>query len=219
MRNPNNTNQKFFSHPTFRGLSVQTFKGPLIEQYLVRLHAVFERARANHSRVFVSRIDLHFSQRFDLPDIAVTNLAIQRFFANLRYRLDRKDDMARAEKGRVNPHDMRFAWAREIGPESGVPHYHVVLLLNGDAYRSVGDYSDPEAPGLYQRLQDAWASAIGLDFDLAHGLVSVAPNSQWLLHRGDDHNYAQAFYACSYLCKAESKMFELGFHGFGTSLS
>ncbi|MEH6801332.1 MAG: inovirus Gp2 family protein [Halopseudomonas sabulinigri] len=198
---------------------MQIHQGAQIEPYLAGLHAAFELALANHSRIFVVRFDLHFSQHFDLPDIAVTNIAIQKFCNNLRYRLDRKDDMTRVERGRVNPHDMRFAWAREIGPDSGLPHYHVALLLNGDAYRSIGDYSDPEAPGLYRRLQEAWASAIRLDFDLAHGLVSVVPNGQWMLHRGDDYALANAFYACSYLCKAETKVFELGFHCFGTSRS
>ena len=114
---------------------------------------------------------------------------------------------------------MRYAWAREIGPYSQRPHYHLVLILNRSAFKSLGNYSDPGAPGLYRTCLEAWASAIHQPYDLAEGLVSVVSDGQWHLNRIDQGPYREAFFAASYLCKARSKVFELGVHGFSCSRS
>tara|TARA_R110001592_G_scaffold13740_2_gene62809 strand:- start:30799 stop:31350 length:552 start_codon:yes stop_codon:yes gene_type:complete len=181
------------------------------------LQAVLELARHEYVELFVVRIDLHFSQRFDLPDIAITNQPVCSFFKKLKEKLKAKEDAARLQTGRANLFGLRYVWAREIGPESGVPHYHLMLVFNQNAIRSLGDFSNPNAPGLYRLCQEAWADAIGLDFDLASGLVSSSPSGQWLLRRDDTAVFDDVFRACSYLCKARSKIFELGFHGFGFS--
>lgn len=217
MRNPNNTNQELYYRNNYEGYPVQTTHGPLIKSYLDRLYSLMMVETNRHRRLFVVRLDLRFSARFELPDMAVTNQPLQRFVEFLKYQLNAKDARTLRAKGRLNPHGMSYAWAREVGPESYGPHYHLLLMFNGDSYRTVGNYSNPEAPGLYQRLQEAWSYAIQLDFDLAHGLVSVVPNGQWMLNKTDGAAFAEIFHAASYLCKAGSKVFQLGFHCFGTS--
>lgn len=217
MRNPFNPNQTLFLEPTYKSFPVQTHQGPLIEKYLQHLHRMFVSAMNEYSRLYVVRLDLRFRAGDDLPDIARTNIPIKSFLASLKAKLDHKDLIKLKTRGRFNPHGMRYAWAREIGPDSQRPHYHLLLILNGDAYRALGNYRDPEQPGLYRSCQQAWASAIGQPFDLADGLVSVVPNGQWNLNRIDQEVFRDAFFAASYLCKARSKVFELGFHGFGGS--
>lgn len=217
MRNPFNTNQTLFLEPTYKGFPVQTHKGPLVLNYLERLHRLFGAALNQYSSHYVVRLDLHFSRREDLPDDARTNAPIERFLASLRAKLDWRDDAIRKVHGRVNLHGLRYAWAREVGPESQRPHYHVVLILNRSAFQSLGNYADPGAPGLYKICLSAWASAIWQPYDLADGLVSVVNGGQWHLNRQDPAPYREAFLAASYLCKARSKVYELGFHGFGCS--
>lgn len=217
MRNPFNPNQTLFLEPTYKNFPVQTHQGPLIENYLQRLHGMFVSAMNEYSRLYVVRLDLRFRAGDELPDIARTNLPIKKFLDSLKAKLKHKDMMTLRRTGRKNDHGMRYAWAREIGSDSQRPHYHLVLILNGDAYRSLGNYRDAEQPGLYKRCQEAWASAIGQPFDLADGLVSVAPNGQWSLNRLDQMVFCDAFYSASYLCKARSKVFELGFHAFDCS--
>ena len=217
MRNPFNPNQELYMCSSFNGYPVQTKHGALVTQYLVKLNNVFIDTMQQHSRTFAVRVDLRFSRKLDVPDIARTNKPITSFLRSLESKLNHRDLMTRKNKGRCNPHGMRYAWAREIGADSGVPHYHLILFFNGDAYRSLGNYSDPEKPSLYRKMQEAWANAIGIPFDLADGLVSLPDRGQWMLRRGDHDMAAQVFYAASYLCKASSKVYELGFHGFDCS--
>lgn len=217
MRNPFNPNQTLFLEPTYKGLPVQTRQGPLVLEYLDDLDRLFVNAARQYSRLYVVRLDLRFRAGDDLPDIARTNIPIRKFLGSLKARLKHKDAMTLKRTGRENKHGMRYAWAREIGSDSQRPHYHLLLILNGDAYRSLGNYRDPEQPGLYRRCQEAWASAIGQPFDLADGLVSVVPNGQWNLNHRTQEAFRDAFFAASYLCKARSKVFELGFHGFDSS--
>lgn len=217
MRNPFNTNQTLYLEPSYNGFPVQSNRGPLIEPYLKRLYGLFVAAMNQYSRSHVVRLDLHFSANDELPDIAKTNIPIERFLASLKAKLDHKDRVTRRKTGRVNHHGLRYAWAREIGPESQRPHYHLLLILNGNAYRSIGNYADVETPGLYKLCHEAWASAISQPYDLAYGLVGVVQNGQWSLDRMNREVFADALYAASYLCKARSKVFELGFHGFGCS--
>ena len=219
MRNPYNPNQNLFIETFYKSFPVQTHQGPLVLDYLERLHHVFVRAMNDYSRLYVVRLDLRFRKGDELPDIARTNIPIRNFMASLRAKLKNKEDVTLRRRGRVNSHGLRYAWAREVGLDSQRPHYHVVLILNGDAYRSIGNYQDPEMPGLYKMCQEAWASAIGQPFDLADGLVSVVQNGQWHLNRTDQVVFRDAFYAASYLCKARSKVFELGFHAYDNSRS
>lgn len=217
MRNSNNTNQHLYFKPTFKGFPVQTARGPLIEGYLKALHGVFVRAIESHQRLFMVRIDLRYSLRFDLAPDADTNGPVIRFIHSLTSQLNHKENKRRKQGLKVNRHDMRCAWAREIGEESGVPHYHMVLIFNGSAYRSLGNYSDPEAPGLYQLMHRAWARATGVPEDLAGGLVSLPSNGHWYVKRSEQDFVKDAFHASSYLCKAATKRFELGVHCFGCS--
>lgn len=157
------------------------------------LHKVFVKALESHQRLLIVRVDLRYSARFDLPFDVETNRPLRRFFDELEKQLD-DNEAQRWNLGLgVNKHDMWHAWAREVGPESGIPQYHLVLILNGDAHRRVGNYSDPQAPELYRRLHLVWARAIDIPEDLAEGLLSMASNGQWFVNRRDQVEIRDVF--------------------------
>jgi len=217
-RNPFNTNQRLIFSSPYLGLPIQVTQGPAIQEYLDKLLRTITKASLECPRVFALRIDLRYSRCEEVPDDAITNSVMERFISNLRYRLDSNYDYVKARDGKANKHHLRYVWAREVGGESGRPHYHVLLLLNGDAYRSVGDHTNPDAACLYNRIREAWASAIGLDYQAVAGLASLPPGrSSWMLKQSDDQALKDLFYAASYLCKAATKKFGLGMHGFSSN--
>lgn len=67
---------------------------------------------------------------------------------------------------------LRYAWVREWNV-AGSPHYHLALLLNHDAYFSVGDYSKLQSGDcsydqmLAGRIYKAWGVALGVDWAIA----------------------------------------------------
>ncbi|MDL2198154.1 inovirus Gp2 family protein [Halopseudomonas aestusnigri] len=216
MRNPLNTNQTLYYLPAYKGFPVQVSHGPLVEEYLQQLFVVFRDCVFSHRRGFVLRVDLRYSQNHALPHDINTNAPLQRFLASLQAKLDHKDRQRYQQTGRVNAHGMRYVWAREIGVSSGIPHYHLALFFNGDAYRSHGNYNDLHAPALCNRIRAAWASALRLPIEVAARLVSFPPNGSWRIERKAETCFA-AFKACSYLCKAATKPFGQGAHCFGSS--
>jgi hypothetical protein len=92
-----------------------------------------------------------------------------------------------------------MVWVRQIGQE-GRPHYHFVLLLNKDAYHTVGRFHSGRE-NLYSRLQSARASALRISFEDADGLVHAPANPQYHLSHDDHVEMEDYFYRVSYLCR------------------
>jgi len=53
--------------------------------------------------------------------------------------------------------------------------------------------------------------------ETAGGLVEIPANPSYRLHRHDMSGMADFFYRASYLCKAATKSYGNGCHGFGAS--
>jgi len=117
---------------------------------------------------------------------------------------------------RVQGIGFQYAWAREYGPESGKPHFHILLFFNGQSFRSVGRF-DSEVDSLYTRLGEAWANALGLHVGDGGRLISFPERGQQMLLSSDDEAIAWLFCRSSYLAKVESKDFHEGYHVFGSS--
>ncbi|WP_439590338.1 YagK/YfjJ domain-containing protein [Hydrogenophaga sp.] len=67
------------------------------------------------------------------------------------------------------------------------------------------------------RIQEAWASALGLPLELTKGLVHFPENAVYRFDPESPPEAAAFFRRASYLCKATTKQFGLGHHGFGAS--
>ncbi|MEN3752106.1 inovirus-type Gp2 protein [Mangrovibacter sp. SLW1] len=84
------------------------------------------------------RIDLRFPGDASIPVKTDAN-TITRMMKSLDEKI-KANGKRRQKKGiRVYPCRIRFVWVREFG-KKGNRHYHVLLLLNKDAYYHPGDY-------------------------------------------------------------------------------
>lgn len=216
-RHPENSNLTLCREEHFIGWPVQVSKGPFVRSYLNNLNRVIQRALDDCPRIFAFRFDLRFPADLDLPDHLYTNEVIDRFLESFKAKI--RHNRLKAGMSRKYIHDtkVRYVWAREFGC-SGKPHYHVLILLNRDAFNALGKF-EPGRDNIFNRLVEAWASALRLSVDEASGLVHIPDNSAYHLHRDDEREQRELFFRASYLCKAATKAYGDGQHGFGYSRS
>jgi hypothetical protein len=210
-----NTNLSLHFENYYQGLPVMVQKGPLIREYLEMLYHTTQRALEEHARVFAVRFDLRLPDGKPLPEDAFTNRVIQRFIDSLKAKIKHARERSKQVHGSAHNTSVHYAWAREFG-QTGKPHHHFVLLLNNDAYCTLGNFN-LSSDNMYSRLHGAWASALGLSLVESYGLVHIPPNPQYKLDRVNAVEIAKFFERASYLCKAATKVFGDGNHAFGCS--
>ncbi|TOK73502.1 hypothetical protein CGI11_25405, partial [Vibrio parahaemolyticus] len=69
----------------------------------------------------------------------------------------------------VSQENMRYIWCKEID-KSEKPHYHLVILLNKDNFKSLGDFkrviiAERKCKYLYQMLLCAWSRVLGISLE------------------------------------------------------
>lgn len=215
IRNPHNTNHRLHYEDSYQGFRVQTKYVPLIAEYLDLLYLTIQRALNEHPRVFAFRVDLRFPESSNFAPYLDSNIVIERFIESFKAKIRHNRALARRKFGRAHDTTVRYVWARELG-RCGRPHFHLVFLLNNDAFFSLGVF-EPDRENMFNRLQEAWASALGLPASAMAGLVEIPDNPCYYPRRGDPTSMAHLFYRASYLCKAASKSYGNGCHGFGSS--
>lgn len=215
MRNPQNTNHHLYFEDTYQGFPVQTMHGPLIVEYLDLLYATIQRALNEHPRTFAFRVDLRLPENLDATPLLGSNILVERFMESFKAKIRHNRTMAKQKYGRAHDTAVRYVWAREIG-HYGRPHFHLVIFLNNDAFSTLGRY-EPGRENMFNRLQEAWASALGLSVNFVTGLVEIPSFPYYRLRRDDPTSMADLFYRASYLCKAATKSYGNGCHGFGAS--
>jgi hypothetical protein len=188
--------------------------------YLDSNWALLEYALRCYSKVFAFRLDLRLPDGYNYLD---TNL-ITRFFSSFKAML-KADYHAkkRNSEGYVHRTDVLDVWAREVG-NSGKPHYHVCILLNGNAHWRLGEFKDDRS-SIANRVNAAWSSALNThsnDSAFWHtgGLVSFPDNCSYMLDRSKpDLNYhvAELNKRISYLAKVATKPRGDGIRCYGTS--
>ena len=193
---------------SYAGMPVLMIRQGLVQDYLAKLHTTIENALQQHSRVLAVRFELLFKE--GTPKHIVEG-AISRFIDALKYQLSAASKVP-TESGSM-PHrtSFRYLWCRERHT-SDLPHYHFLLLLNGNAYRAVGKF-DIGLDNLYSRIVWAWNSALRLPQEVSY--VSMTNGGTFLLERGKP--YDALFKAGSYLCKAFTKEFSANGNSFGCS--
>ncbi len=213
-RHPKNNNLKLFFGESYEGFDVLHQHAPLFEEYLSRVLCVTRLALLKHPRTFAFRVDLRFPAG-QLIDDAQTNKPLERFFASLRAKIHHNRKSRVEEAGYAHNTAVSYVWCREIG-EHGVPHYHLAILLNRDAFFKLGKFKIGRK-NLYNILVEAWASALKLPVNDSKGLVEIPENPSYSLTSDDRDAFNDFFCRVSYLCKAETKHFGDGVHSFGTS--
>lgn len=215
LRHQNNTNLHIHSDGLFEDLPVMVEKGSFIAEYLASLKNTIDLALGQYPRLLAFRADLRLPLGIDLPDYAHTNQVMSKFIESFKAKIEHNRAKARDQNPYAHESKVRYVWAREIGAGER-PHYHLLILLNRDAFYTVGRLQS-ENSNMIKRLQEAWASALGLQLDQVRGLVEFPANSTFRIDRGDTEALANLFHRASYLCKAATKHFGDGCHGFGCS--
>lgn len=216
-RHQGNTNLRLHYSSTFEGLPVMVDKGPYVVQYLSRLKSTIEQALDQYPRLLAFRVDLRLPAGVDLPEHTDSNAVISRFLDSFKAKIRHNRLSARERNRYAHDSRVRYVWAREVGQRER-PHYHLLILLNRDAFYSIGK-RESEANNMFSRMEEAWASALGLHVEDVAGLVHIPGNPVYRINRDGrkGHSFSELFYRASYLCKAATKRYGEGHWGFGTS--
>lgn len=220
LRHPENPNLHLHYGYTYRGYSVMGQHTPLIREYLDRSYEVAHLALEEHPRVCALRFDLRFPADCLFTEEDRSNRVMSKFTEKLTDKI--RSQRARSKRMHGSAHDtsVRWFWVREGGDsERGHQHYHFVLFLNWDAYRSAGSFNSGRN-NLSQLIQAAWARALRMDVFDADGLVYVPFNSSYKLTRNPDpkeSGFNAFFERISYMCKARTKVYGHGYHACNSS--
>lgn len=214
MRHQENKELRLFYGESYKGLPVMFEKGALIESYLERTYQVMNKSIGQYSKIFAFRVDLRLPFWMELLPNSNNNV-IESFLASFKAKIEVNRTQARLNGSRNNT-VVRYTWVREFG-RNGKPHYHFMFFLNGNAYCAMGQVKSMKS-NLYSRLREAWASALGIAAIEAVGLVHKSRS--FILNQSSrtfNHDHGEAFKVATYLCKAYSKYYRDGLHGFGSS--
>lgn len=214
-RHPLNPSLHLHEGQTYNGRPIQHDKGPFVEEYLQSLEWVIDNAVSDNPRIFGLRFDLHFPNVSDLDSKVFTSAAITRFVESLKAKIEHNRTQAKRDRRIVHDTVVRYVWTSEQN-NSAHPHWHVAILLNWDAFRSLGRFEQGRI-NMYNRVVSAWASALKMMVSEAAGLVHFPENATYQLHRDDEASINEFFKRTSYLCKADTKQYGNGRHGFGCS--
>ncbi|MCD1125201.1 inovirus Gp2 family protein [Jinshanibacter sp. LJY008] len=190
--------------------------GPLNPDYLNRMTKTIQSALNEHLRTFALRVDLR------LPDDVLARIdsaVISRFFDSLKAKLKADSNKKRAEGKRIHHSTLRYVWVREFNQPGEKKHYHVLLLLNKDAYAFLGDYRASEG-NLAALITQAWLSALGINDKRYQSLTYFPKNPCYYLDAktlGINGVYAELMVRVSYLAKERSKVSDDGERNFGCS--
>ncbi|MFT2186122.1 inovirus Gp2 family protein [Pseudomonas putida] len=214
-----NRNLRLYSADTFQGLPIMGGKGPFILGYLEALSRTINLALDQYPRVIAFRVDLRLPRFGGIPDDALSNRVISRFIESFKAKIEHNREKAREQNKYAHDCRVRYVWARERS-EAGRQHYHLLILLNRDAYYTIGRLQ-PQRPNMISRMQEAWASALKCEVEQVRGLVHIPSNAEYRVDRevrpGNVDYLPDLFHRASYLCKAATKRYGEGAHGFGFS--
>jgi hypothetical protein len=218
LRHPDNNNLSLHYADTFEGFPLMSDKGPFVMEYLTVLKHTIELAMAEYPRMLAFRVDLRLPQGIELPTYAYTNQVISKFFGSFTKKIQYHQERV-GEHGYARGCKVRYVWSREIG-QGGKQHYHLLILLNRDAYYTVGRLGS-ERVNMISRIEESWAGALGVAVDQVEGLVHIPKNAEYRVdrhvRRGDVDELPELFYRASYLCKVATKSFGDRQRGFDTS--
>lgn len=194
--------------------------------YVKRINETIDKALNQYPRVLAVRFDLRFpdeenrldcpTRYYDAPDV------ISRAFDSVKSQI--KEDIKRKVKAgkRTLTCDVRYIWARELNQEGTKHHYHIILLLNKDAYSWPGKRQTDMSfnyLSIYQIVVNAWIRAIKRDDHEKdhHGLIHLPVKGFYTLNRNKPNfknDYEELTERAIYLAKEYSKDYSDGRRNF-----
>lgn len=210
-----NKNHRLTVDDEFNSMPLMNAHAPMVTEYLEALYAVIFKALEDYRRVFAFRFDLHLPVDVVADAGFFSNAAVSRFVASLKAKIEHNRGRVARMGEQFHDTKVRYFWVREIG-ESQRVHYHFVVFLNGDAFNWLGNFhSDRE--NMANRIWESWASALGMPTETVKPLVHFPENPSYMLQRNNPASVEEFFYRASYLCKARTKQYGYGHHGYGAS--
>ncbi|MCW8331950.1 inovirus Gp2 family protein [Photobacterium sp. SDRW27] len=196
----------------YEGMKVQTGCGPLKLSYLQAIKKTLDLSLSSHPKTCAMRFDLRYpaDSNNQIVDSKHISRFIDSFKAILAADLNRK-----GKSGRCIP---RFVWVKEQ-KSSERPHYHVVLLVNGNIYNQLGWFTKNHG-NMAARIQQAWASALSIPMCDVDGTVHYPNNPIYIVnkYKSDFQDcYEELFYRLSYFAKENTKHYGTGKKNFGSS--
>ena len=210
-----NKNHRLYFEDAYCAMPLLSGSLPMVEEYLEALHKVIDCALDEHGRVFAFRVDLRLPDDLARDEVVAGSAVVTRFIESLKAKNRHNREIAKKNGGLVHDTRVRYFWVREIG-DQGKVHYHFVVLLNGHAYNWLGDFRSAGG-NMANRIWEAWASALAISVEDAKPLAHFPENPSYMLLRDEPDSVAAFFQRASYLCKARTKQYGSGHHGYGAS--
>lgn len=201
----------------------QSNHGNHIENYRERTLNVIQLATKDHPRTLAIRVDLHDPAILDNGDMIdclhdISPNVMKRFVDSLNAQIGAYQKRQRVSGVRVYSNTLRYAWVREYS-QTGKRHYHIILLLNKDAFYHMGDH-DLDRSTLRTMITTAWCRALGLDPDMGQHLVHYADKGVFSLTQKDvelGYYPTGLLDRIDYMAKEKTKVFGDGNRNFGCS--
>ncbi|MBL0427979.1 inovirus Gp2 family protein [Ramlibacter alkalitolerans] len=212
-----NKNHHLHFGDEYNSMPVMDGNYPMIAEYLGALEGVIKKATAEYRRVFAFRFDLHFPRHMAASRDTLSNSPASKFVDSLKAKIQSNRAAAAKKNSFVHHTKVRYFWVREVGDLDRV-HYHFVVFLNGYVFNWLGSYHAPHG-NMANRVWEAWASALGETVEKAKPLVHFPENPSYMLVRDEPESVEAFFHRASYLCKARTKQYGFGHHGYGASRS
>lgn len=203
-------NHRLIKSQFFMGYEIMQEKGPFIEAHLNRLIETIHQALEQYSKVFAFRMDLRFPRGMQNVSDAEASETLSRF---LRYF---KEAIESGLANKRHKSKVRYCWCREVGTRNGRLHYHLVILLNGNAYNSLG-YFNSKGRNLKNEIVKCWKRALRMDSSKIGQTVHFPENCFYSLNRSSETKTSDLVYRASYLCKEGTKRFGGRRRNFGAS--
>jgi len=188
---------------------------PLITQYLDRINNTIDEALSHYSRITAFWFVLKLPFGYPLGD--TDNSLMTQFWKSVKSRIEA--DRLRAHRDNARAHDtgVFYVWAREYNEDETAPHWHCALMVNQDAYCSMGSIHS-EQQNMYHRIASAWAQVLGLSEHQVQGLMHCPDHPEYHLNlNGAGQDREALFHRLSYMAKAPTKVYQDKIHAFGCS--
>lgn len=215
-RLPSNRNLSLTTESHYEGFPIKTqyrvkgkfYLGPIFIDHLKQSINIITSFTDKYPRVQAVRLELLYPKDYSYP---ATNQHISRFFKSLNYRID-KYYLKRVKAGKRGVKtEVGYIWTREQ-ETSDFPHYHLLVMVNHDAFNGLGGYDNPN--GLFGMMRLAWAAALDVSFEKTEGIVSASnrngESSLHFLNRNRDEfktELKRMIGRVSYMCKVKGKQY------------
>ena len=165
-------------------------------EILTALESVLRSMLQRHSRIFVTMLTVRLPEVHDGP--YNFSVFLESFIRHERHYYG----------------DVKYVWRVECNPGTVHPHWHVVLVYDGNRTRSAWKHQ--------QNAMEYWEHTLGTD---AAGLIHVTRTRSplscgdgFMIPRGEMDNFRDCFHFCSYIAKVGNNMLPENTRAFGRSV-